>query len=136
MGFRFGKRIKLLPGVHANLGKKGVSLSIGRRGLTTNVSSRGVKTTLSIPGTGLSYTTGTSKRGSRRARPATLQQSTRAEPSISCKECNAEVPNGGREPCPRCGCLEPRRWSALQPLWGLLLLIVLFYGACRVACGG
>jgi uncharacterized protein DUF4236 len=57
MGFRFQKRIRILPGVRVNLGKRGASVSIGGRGVTTNVSTSGVQNTYSIPGTGLSYVT-------------------------------------------------------------------------------
>ena len=32
MGFRFSKRIKILPGVSINLSKSGVSASVGPRG--------------------------------------------------------------------------------------------------------
>lgn len=32
MGFRFQRRIKIMPGVTLNVGKRGVSTSIGRRG--------------------------------------------------------------------------------------------------------
>jgi hypothetical protein len=57
MGFRFQKRIRILPGVRVNLGKRGASVSIGGKGVTANVSTRGVQNTYSIPGTGLSYVT-------------------------------------------------------------------------------
>ncbi|AXF59281.1 DUF4236 domain-containing protein [Leclercia sp. W6] len=60
MGFRFRKRIRIAPGLAINISKSGVSTSIGKSGCTTNISSRGVKTTLGIPGTGISYTAGTS----------------------------------------------------------------------------
>lgn len=52
---RFRKSVKIMPGVHLNLSKSGVSTSIGRRGATVNVSKRGVRSTLSVPGTGLSW---------------------------------------------------------------------------------
>ena len=32
MGFRFQRRIKIMPGVTLNVGKRGVSTSFGRRG--------------------------------------------------------------------------------------------------------
>ena len=57
MGFRFRKRLKLLPGVWVNLSKKGGSLSVGGHGLTTNISRRGVRETIGLPGSGVSYTT-------------------------------------------------------------------------------
>jgi hypothetical protein len=56
MGLRFQKRITLLPGVHLNLSKSGVSFSFGGHGATINAGTQGQKTiTLGIPGTGLSY---------------------------------------------------------------------------------
>jgi len=57
MGFRFQKRISLIPGLRLNLSKSGVSMSVGGRGLTTNLSSSGLRTTIGIPGSGLSYRT-------------------------------------------------------------------------------
>jgi hypothetical protein len=65
MGFRFRKSIKLLPGFRLNVGKKGInSVSVGGRGATTNIGKRGTHTTYSIPGTGISYRTGSHKSGS------------------------------------------------------------------------
>ena len=56
MGFRFQKRIKILPGVYINLSKSGVSASVGGHGATVNVGANGRRMiTLGIPGTGLSY---------------------------------------------------------------------------------
>lgn len=56
MGFRFQRRIKIMPGVTLNVGKRGVSTSIGRRGAHITFGQNGVRTTVGIPGTGLSYT--------------------------------------------------------------------------------
>lgn len=65
MGLRFRKRIKVIPGVYINLGKKGVnSVSVGGNGLTANVNKNGTKTTVGLPGTGLSYETKRSGGGS------------------------------------------------------------------------
>ncbi|HEY4273891.1 MAG TPA: DUF4236 domain-containing protein [Rhizomicrobium sp.] len=55
MGFRFQKRIDVLPGVRANLSKSGVSASLGPRGADVNIGRDGVTTNAGIPGTGLSY---------------------------------------------------------------------------------
>ena len=55
-GFRFRKRIRLLPGVWLNLSKHGVSTSVGTKGLTVNLKGDKTRTTVSAPGTGLSYT--------------------------------------------------------------------------------
>lgn len=57
MGFRFSRRIKLLPGVSLNLSKSGISTSFGVKGFRVNIGPRGTRTTVSIPGTGLSYST-------------------------------------------------------------------------------
>ena len=56
MGFRFWRRIKLLPGVNLNLSKGGASVSLGRRGARLTVGSSGARATAGIPGTGLFYT--------------------------------------------------------------------------------
>ena len=56
MGFRFQKRIKILPGFWINLSKSGVSASAGGHGATVNVGADGRRmVTIGIPGTGMSY---------------------------------------------------------------------------------
>ena len=55
MGFRFQKRISILPGVRINLSKSGASASIGPKGADVNIGSHGVTTNAGIPGTGISY---------------------------------------------------------------------------------
>jgi hypothetical protein len=55
MGFRFQKRLNILPGVRINLSKGGVSTSLGPRGADVNIGRNGVTTNAGIPGTGLSY---------------------------------------------------------------------------------
>lgn len=57
MGFRFGRSIRIAPGIRINLGKRGASISVGGRGLTTNINHQGYRTTVSLPGTGASYAT-------------------------------------------------------------------------------
>ena len=57
MGFRYRKRIQILPYVYLNLSARGVSLSFGRRGAHYTVSSSGKRTaSVGLPGTGMSYT--------------------------------------------------------------------------------
>ena len=57
MGFRYRKRIQILPFVYLNLSARGVSLSFGRRGAHYTVSSSGKRTaSVGLPGTGMSYT--------------------------------------------------------------------------------
>lgn len=55
MGFRFSKRISILPGVSINLSRSGASLSLGPRGASVTVGKRGVYGNVGLPGTGLSY---------------------------------------------------------------------------------
>jgi len=55
MGFRFQKRITILPGVRLNLSKSGASWSVGPRSASVNVGKRGVYGTVGLPGSGLSY---------------------------------------------------------------------------------
>lgn len=69
MGFRFQKRISILPGVRLNLSKSGASWSVGPRGASVNIGKRGVYGTVGIPGSGLSYRERLDK-PSQRSRPA------------------------------------------------------------------
>lgn len=55
MGFRFYRRIKILPGIHINLGKRGASVSVGPRGAKMTFGTKGAKTSVGIPGTGIRY---------------------------------------------------------------------------------
>ena len=57
MGFRFFRRVNILPGLTLNLSKSGPSFSFGPRGLKYTVGPRGTRKTFGIPGTGLYYTT-------------------------------------------------------------------------------
>jgi hypothetical protein len=56
VGFRFRRRIKLLPGVRLNISKSGVSTSVGEPGATINLRGNNVRTTVGVPSSGLSYT--------------------------------------------------------------------------------
>jgi len=53
MALRFRRSIRLLPGVHLNLGLHGAGLSVGPRGLHVGVNRRGRYVSAGIPGTGL-----------------------------------------------------------------------------------
>jgi tetratricopeptide (TPR) repeat protein len=57
MGFRFFKRMNILPGVQLNLSKGGGSISLGPQGAKLTVGTSGARVTFGIPGTGLFYTT-------------------------------------------------------------------------------
>ncbi|MGD0640073.1 MAG: DUF4236 domain-containing protein [Roseiarcus sp.] len=56
MGFRFHRRISIIPGLRVNLSKSGASLSIGHRGAWYTIGPHGRRVTLGLPGTGLSWT--------------------------------------------------------------------------------
>lgn len=86
MGWRFRRSLKIMPGVHLNISKRGVSsLSLGGRGATLNLGKRGVRQTLGIPGTGLSLTT-RSKRAVSHSSHAVVAQITK--PSVPKLELN------------------------------------------------
>lgn len=55
MGFRFQKRIKILPGVTLNISKSGFSFTLGRKGASLNMGSKGSSINVGVPGTGASY---------------------------------------------------------------------------------
>ena len=55
MGFRFSKRITIMPGVRINISKSGLSTSVGPRGLSMTMGRNGTFLNAGLPGTGLSY---------------------------------------------------------------------------------
>ena len=57
IGFRFFKRMNVLPGVTLNLSKSGGSFSVGPQGARLTVGPQGARVSLGIPGSGLFYTT-------------------------------------------------------------------------------
>jgi len=56
MGFRFFRRMNIIPGVRLNFSKSGISPSFGVRGARITLGRGGVRKTVGIPGTGLFYT--------------------------------------------------------------------------------
>lgn len=56
MGWRFYKRLTVVPGLRLNLSRSGVSVSIGHRGLWYTAGARGQRVTAGLPGTGIFYT--------------------------------------------------------------------------------
>ena len=56
MGFRFYRRVKILPGITLNFSKSGVSTSVGVRGAKLTFGKNGRRATVGLPGTGISYT--------------------------------------------------------------------------------
>jgi len=55
MGVRFHKSIRLLPFLHLNFSKSGISFSLGAPGAALNLGPKGARGSVGIPGTGLSY---------------------------------------------------------------------------------
>ena len=53
MSLRFRRSIRIVPGVHVNLGLHGAGLSVGPRGFHLGVNRRGMYTSAGIPGTGI-----------------------------------------------------------------------------------
>lgn len=53
MAWNFRRRVKILPGVHLNFSKKGVSTTFGVRGASITTGKRGTYVNTGIPGTGL-----------------------------------------------------------------------------------
>jgi hypothetical protein len=56
LGFRFYRRVRILPGVRVNLSKSGASLSIGGRGAWFTIGPKGKRATFGLPGSGLYWT--------------------------------------------------------------------------------
>jgi len=43
MGWSYRKRIKVIPGLHLNISRRGVSTTVGKRGASVNFSSSGTR---------------------------------------------------------------------------------------------
>ena len=55
MSLRFRRRIKIIPGVHLNISRSGISTSVGVRGASLTLGKRGTYLNTGIPGTGVSW---------------------------------------------------------------------------------
>ena len=55
MSWTFRKRVKIIPGIHLNVSKSGISTTIGIRGANVNIGKRGTYLNTGIPGTGISH---------------------------------------------------------------------------------
>ena len=53
MGWRYSKRIKILPGIHINISKSGISTNVGVKGASVTFGPKGTYVNTGIPGTGL-----------------------------------------------------------------------------------
>ena len=82
MGFRFSKRIKILPGVTLNLRKGVPSVSVGPRGAKATIGAKGISSSLGIPGTGASYQKKLVSWGSGGSKPASSRGTSKTASSI------------------------------------------------------
>jgi len=55
VSWRFQRRLRIIPGVTLNVGKRGASVSIGSRGAHVTYGRRGKRATIGLPGSGLAY---------------------------------------------------------------------------------
>ena len=53
MGWRYRKRIKILPGIHINISKSGISTNVGVKGASVTFGPKGTYVNAGLPGTGL-----------------------------------------------------------------------------------
>lgn len=76
---RFRKRIKILPGVHINVSRTGVSANAGVKGASVTVGAKGTHANAGLPGTGISMRQKLS--GSTRVPPLPQEAVAPAQPS-------------------------------------------------------
>ena len=53
MGWRYRKRINILPGIHLNISKSGISTNVGVKGASVTFGPKGTYVNTGLPGTGL-----------------------------------------------------------------------------------
>jgi hypothetical protein len=82
MGWRFQKRVRVLPGVTLNFSRKGVSTSIGTRGARVTYGHGKKRTTVGIPGTGISHTSVTSTKRQARSPRSDQPRSSQGGPML------------------------------------------------------
>lgn len=120
MGFKFRKSIKMGP-VRVNLSKSGVGYSVGGKGFrVTKKAGGGTRTTVGIPGTGISYSTSSSKK-----KTSSHSNSHRKSSSSSASSTGSS------------GCLKGCLWffgvciviGLLKEYFGIVLLVGLVCGA-------
>ena len=86
MGFRFQRRIQILPGVRLNFSKSGISTSVGTKGAWVTFSKKGTRTTLGLPGSGFSYTEYQSKKHNKYITCPSCHKKWKYHPSLRNKE--------------------------------------------------
>lgn len=65
MGLRVRKIFKLAPGTKLNLSKSGGSMSFGGKGFTVNLGKNGTRSTIGLPGSGISYSSYSKRKGAK-----------------------------------------------------------------------
>lgn len=76
MGFGLRWRFRILPGLHLNVSRSGLSVAIGGAPLTINLGRKRIRATASLPGTGLSVRT------ERRPRRSTKSIQSQEDPTV------------------------------------------------------
>lgn len=113
MGWRFQKRIRILPGVTLNVSRKGVSTSVGTRGARMTLGHGQTRVTVGLPGTGISHTSIS------RTRTKTLPLQSDTPPSSL-----YQVP-------PRNSARPGVSWRFMLVVFGLLFALLVLAGALR-----
>ena len=75
MALRYRRRIKIIPGVHLNISKSGISTSIGVRGASMTFGKRGRYANVGIPGSGIYWRSRVGNSGASHAAPTILTPS-------------------------------------------------------------
>ncbi len=92
MGFRFFKRVKILPGVTLNLGKGVPSVSVGPRGAKATIGAKGISSSLGIPGTGASYQKKLVSWGSGGSKPSSSRSTAKTASSRTSRAASTPAP--------------------------------------------
>ena len=111
MGFRFQRRIKIMPGVTLNVGKRGVSTSIGRRGAHITFGQNGVRTTAGSREASWPHLAkcpycghGMRKRWDRCPACHQVLEQPLPEDAVRCRGCGRVYEGNMLRFCPACGC--------------------------------
>jgi hypothetical protein len=83
MSLRFRRRIKIIPGVHLNISRSGISTSVGVRGASLTLGKQGTYLNTGVPGTGVSWRGRISEPAStQNIQPISEQPSAEAVPTL------------------------------------------------------
>ena len=113
MGLRFRKSVKLAPGVKLNFNKKSTGITFGGKGVHYTINSKGRKTaSVGVPGTGLYYTTSSTK--SKKAKKTAVNNDENRNEVIENDFIKKEK-----------DIMTGKRWY--QKTWGIILCLILFF---------